>query len=198
MSPPMGHREDLLDGAADCLYTKGFGRTTARDVVAVSGTNLASIGYHFGSKDALLTEAAVRGAGEWSQALYAALGRVDPGASPDERVEQAWSAIVELFRTDRKLWTTYVESLAEAARSPRLHDALVGAQRESREELASMFHALPEDAEEADRHARVLGGFYQSLLTGLMVQWVLDPDTAPTGAEVAEAIRVLVGSAELA
>ena len=64
MSPPMGHREDLLDGAADCLYTKGFGRTTARDVVAVSGTNLASIGYHFGSKDALLTEAAVRGAGE--------------------------------------------------------------------------------------------------------------------------------------
>ena len=50
----MGHREELLDGAAQCLYDKGFGRTTARDVVAASGTNLASIGYHFGSKDALL------------------------------------------------------------------------------------------------------------------------------------------------
>jgi AcrR family transcriptional regulator len=194
----MGHREDLLDGAADCLYTKGFGRTTARDVVAVSGTNLASIGYHFGSKDALLTEAAVRGAGEWAQALDAALGRVDPAASPDERVEQTWSAIVELFRTDRKLWTTYVESLSEAARSPRLHAALVGAQRETREELASMFHTLPDETAEADHRTRVLGGFYQALLTGLMVQWVVDPDSAPTGGDVAEALRLLVGSAELA
>jgi hypothetical protein len=130
--------------------------------------------------------------------LDAALARVDPAASPDERVQQTWSAIVELYRTDRRLWTTYVESLAEAARSPRLHDALVGAQRETREELASMFHALPEDAAEADHRTRVLGGFYQALLTGLMVQWVVDPDTAPTGTEIAEAIRMLVGSAELA
>lgn len=30
----MGHREDLLSGAAQCLYEKGFGQTTARDVVA--------------------------------------------------------------------------------------------------------------------------------------------------------------------
>jgi AcrR family transcriptional regulator len=194
----MGHREDLLDGAADCLYTKGFGRTTARDVVAVSGTNLASIGYHFGSKDALLTEAAVRGAGEWAEVLDGALGRVDPTASPDERVQQTWKSVVDLFRTDHKLWTSYVESLAEAARSPRLHDALVGAQRDTREELASMFHALPEDPAEADRRTRVLGGFYQALLTGLMVQWVVDPDTAPTGDDVAEALTTLVGSPELA
>ncbi|MCF7551638.1 MULTISPECIES: TetR/AcrR family transcriptional regulator [Pseudonocardia] len=194
----MGHREDLLDGAADCLYTKGFGRTTARDVVAVSGTNLASIGYHFGSKDALLTEAAVRSAGEWAGVLDAALGRVDPTATPDERVQQTWRSVVDLFHSEHKLWISYVESLAEAARSPRLHDALVGAQRDTREELASMFHALPDDPREADHRSRVLGGFYQALLTGLMVQWVVDPDTAPTGDDVAEALRMLVGSAELA
>ncbi|CAM5312755.1 hypothetical protein SALBM135S_06103 [Streptomyces alboniger] len=50
--------EDLLEGAKRCLLAKGFVRTTARDIVVV-GTNLASIGYHYGSKDALLVEAFV-------------------------------------------------------------------------------------------------------------------------------------------
>lgn len=53
----MGHREDLLEGAKRCLLAKGFARTTARDIVKESGTNLASIGYHYGSKDALLAQA---------------------------------------------------------------------------------------------------------------------------------------------
>jgi AcrR family transcriptional regulator len=193
----MGHREDLLDGAADCLYQKGFGRTTARDVVAVSGTNLASIGYHFGSKEALLTEAAVRATNRWAETLDGALARVDPAGSPQDRVEQTWRAIADLYDTDRKTWVTYVESLAEAARSPRLHEAMVGAQHETREELASMFHALPDDPAEADHHTRVLGGLYQALLTGLMVQWTVDPEGAPTGAEIAEGLRMLVNSSEL-
>ena len=73
----MGHREELLDGAAQCLYDKGFGRTTARDVVGASGTNLASIGYHFGSKDALLTEALLKATAGWSEELDRALAEPD-------------------------------------------------------------------------------------------------------------------------
>jgi AcrR family transcriptional regulator len=184
----MGHREDLLDGAATCLYEKGFGRTTARDVVAASGTNLASIGYHFGSKEALLTEAAVRAAGEWTEQLDAALAEVDPAGTPEQRVERTWSAIVALRGSAP--WVTYVESLAEASRSPQLRAALVADQHQTREELASMFHALPDDHAEADRRTRVLGGFYQALLTGLMVQWIVDPEGAPTGSEIGEALRL--------
>ena len=55
----MGHKEDLLAGAKQCLREKGYANTTARDIVAASGTNLASIGYHFGSKDALMTQAII-------------------------------------------------------------------------------------------------------------------------------------------
>ena len=40
----MSHREDLLAGAVQCLREKGYAHTTARDIVAASGTNLASIG----------------------------------------------------------------------------------------------------------------------------------------------------------
>lgn len=63
----MGHREDLLEGAKRCLLAKGFVRTTARDIVKESGTNLASIGYHYGSKDALLTQAFVELVQEWGE-----------------------------------------------------------------------------------------------------------------------------------
>ena len=55
----MGHREDLLEGAKKCLLEIGYANTTARDIVAASGTNLASIGYHFGSKEALMTQAII-------------------------------------------------------------------------------------------------------------------------------------------
>ena len=42
--------------------------------------------------------------------------------------------------------------------------------------------------------ARVVGSFYLALLNGLMVQWLLDPDQAPTGHDVAEALRNIVVS----
>ena len=47
----MGHKEDLLAGAKQVLIERGYSNTTARDVVAASHTNLASIGYHYGSLD---------------------------------------------------------------------------------------------------------------------------------------------------
>ncbi|ANZ16110.1 hypothetical protein O1L44_09285 [Streptomyces noursei] len=37
--------------------------------------------------------------------------------------------------------------------------------------------------------ARIVGSFYQALLTGLMVQSLVRPDAMPTGADLAEAVR---------
>lgn len=189
----MGHREELLDGAAQCLYDKGFGRTTARDVVAASGTNLASIGYHFGSKDALLTEALLKATAGWAEELDRALAEPDatPTADPQRRVEDTWSRVIGLFASERRLWSTHVEALAQADRLPELRDSLVAAQREAREGLALTFHTLPDDPDAADRRVHVLGAVYQALLTGVMVQWLLDPDTAPSGVDVAEGLQAM-------
>lgn len=194
----MGHREELLDGAAQCLYEKGFGRTTARDVVAASGTNLASIGYHFGSKDALLTEALLAATTAWSEELDRALAEPDGAgpADPDRRVSDTWGRVVGLFSTQRRLWATHVEAHAQAQRLPELRAALVEAQREVREGLALTFHTLPDDPEAADRRAHVLGTVYQALLTGVMVQWLLDPDSAPTGVDIADGLREIAGRAD--
>lgn len=87
----MGHREDLLEGAKKCLVEKGFVRTTARDIVSASGTNLASIGYHYGSKDALLTQAFIALMEEWGEGFQGSLA--GEGGSL-ERFRALWDGVL--------------------------------------------------------------------------------------------------------
>ena len=71
----MGNREDLIAGAKRCLIEKGYAHTTARDIAAASGVSLAAIGYHFGSKDALMNQAVYESVGEWADEVPARPGR---------------------------------------------------------------------------------------------------------------------------
>ena len=102
----MGHRERLLAGARRCLFERGYARTTARDIVAASGTNLASIGYHFGSKEALLNAAMIEAIDEWGEELKGALiTDADVGSmDPIERFESIWTRVIESFEAHRPLW----------------------------------------------------------------------------------------------
>lgn len=52
----MGNREKLLEAARQCLFAKGYERTTVRDLASAAGVSMAAIGYHFGSKEALLNQ----------------------------------------------------------------------------------------------------------------------------------------------
>src|SRR5215216_6791081 len=98
----MGHKEDLLEGAKKVLIERGYPNTTARDVVAASQTNLASIGYHYGSLDKLLTQAMVEMMGEWGEKFAAAsTEQKDKGA--EARFRAVWKALFELFDTETPL-----------------------------------------------------------------------------------------------
>lgn len=46
-------RERLLDAAEELIATKGYSRTSLRDVTSAAGANLAAVNYHFGSKAGL-------------------------------------------------------------------------------------------------------------------------------------------------
>ncbi|MGC2657956.1 MAG: helix-turn-helix domain-containing protein, partial [Bryobacteraceae bacterium] len=61
----MGNRDALLLAAKSCLLEKGYLRTTARDIASSAGVSLAAIGYHFSSKEALLTEALLLAFEDW-------------------------------------------------------------------------------------------------------------------------------------
>jgi AcrR family transcriptional regulator len=186
----MGNREKLLAGAKRCMYEKGFARTTARDLVASSGTNLASIGYHFGSKEALLTEAMMEALGEWGAELEHMLSTDAEGGS-FEQLEETWARLIESFATHRALWFATFDAFSEAERSPVLRQTLAEGYEHSRPWMASLF--LKVDRSEVDeRTARTVGSFLLALQAGLAAQWLLDPENSPSAADVAEGLRRII------
>jgi AcrR family transcriptional regulator len=203
----MGHREDLLAGAKRCLLEKGWSRTTARDIVAASGANLASIGYHYGSKDALMREALFAAMGEWADdverslreearsregsgaAAGSAVERSEPGQAA--RFEAGWTRMLELFGKHQALWRVQLEAVMRAEGDPELRAAFGQAQPEGRKGLVALFRGIPED-EVDEESARVLGSFYMTLVGGMAVQMAIDPDGTPGAGELTEAMRRIV------
>jgi AcrR family transcriptional regulator len=186
----MGHREDLLEGAKRCLLEKGFVRTTARDIVRESGTNLASIGYHYGSKDALLAEAYVA-LMERLGASYGAPGAADGSGAPAgsaERFRDVWTSVIRSFPESRAIWMLSFEFIFQGDRMPEVRRLLIEAQKEGRSGMIPLFSDVPEsDLDQATVETE--GRLYQTLLQGLMVQWVFDPDSATGADQLAEGLR---------
>ncbi|MGQ4389807.1 TetR/AcrR family transcriptional regulator [Streptomyces sp. SAS_270] len=188
----MGHRDALLQGAKQCLAEKGYARTTARDIVAASGTNLASIGYHYGSKEALLNEALIQANIEWGEALKTALARGERGVAAGDRTEALWTKVTELFGEHRGLWAANFEAITQAGHSLEVRAALARGMVEAQYGLGDF--VPPGTAQERDESlARAVGLFHQALITGVMAQWLIDPESAPTGRDLSLALQALSG-----
>jgi AcrR family transcriptional regulator len=188
----MGNREDLLAGARRCLEEKGWARTTVRDISAAAGVSMAAIGYHFGSREALLNAALVEAMREWGEEIGAAMAAVDSsGAAPAERFEALWEQLIASIGEHRTLWLANLEAMVQAEHSPELRDQLVAGQREGRRGMAA--HLVGGDeADIPEREVRTVGSVHLALLLGVMAQWLNDPEQSPTGAEVLAGLRTLV------
>ncbi|WP_329613737.1 TetR/AcrR family transcriptional regulator [Streptomyces brevispora] len=190
----MGHREDLLEGAKRCLLEKGYARTTARDIVAASGTNLASIGYHYGSKEALLNLAFIKVTEEWGDLLTdgpdgAAAGE-DVTRAPLDQFRETWERVIGSYEQTRSVWQLQMEVISRIDTDPELQKALAGPQREGRNGLAE--NMLGIDPETDPEKARVAGLFCQALLAGVMVQWMMDRDSAPSAQDLTDGLKVVL------
>ncbi|MDX3855552.1 TetR/AcrR family transcriptional regulator [Streptomyces sp. AK02-01A] len=186
----MGHREDLLEGAKRCLLEKGYARTTARDIVAASGTNLASIGYHYGSKEALLNKAFVAVAEEWSDSVGPRRSAAEPSDDPLERLAAVWEEVIGAFEQSKALWKLQFEIVSRLEREPELQKALAGPQLAARHGLAKSFRAI--DPEKDPEKARLVGTVCQAMLTGVMAQWLIDPETAPGAQDLTDGLRAIM------
>lgn len=186
----MGNREALLAGAKRCIVEKGYAHTTARDIVAASGTNLASIGYHFGSKDALLDAAILDSFDDWDADIEAAL-RDRPDGAPVDRLAAFLDVLIEKVRTDRAMVAASVQWVAQVEFSAtvrgQLAEAFAGARRSFAEVLLGM-------EEVGDETALAVGSLGLALVNGLVLQWLVDADRAPSGREVAAALRAMVSA----
>jgi len=181
----VGHREQLLAAARRLLDERGYAHITARDLVAASDTNLASIGYHFGSKAALLNEAIEASFADWADQL-AAIVMSDPDATPLQRASSTWVAALERLPGQHSILQSYVEALAQALRVPELRAQLAEHYRRARGRVAALVAAsLGADWPADDPRCIAVATLMIAACDGLALQSLLDPDGKPTPDDLA-------------
>jgi AcrR family transcriptional regulator len=183
-----GHGEALREAARELVRTKGLARTTARDLVSASGTNLRSIGYHFGSKDALMAEVLSRLCTEWNEAPIAA-SRADRSSPPQERMINAVRAMLAAHAEKLDDFYVYLESVTEARHNPELAGLLVSLQSKSFDEIAE---AIGDGVPDLDPPLlRWLARLLVAIHDGLALQLAVAP--APEMEPLDDVIAALAG-----
>jgi AcrR family transcriptional regulator len=194
----VGNREALLDAAKRCLFEKGYANTTARDIATSAGTSLAAIGYHYGSTEALLNAAMIEAMGEWGEQLAVTLAQEAPDDADDKDAdalagfERFWTRVIESFEGQRKIWAASFELFALVDRVPELRRQLAEANEEARLGLGEVFGGLDPATDLA--RTRAVGSFYQALISGIVAQWLIDPERAPTAGEITEGLRIVAAT----
>ena len=187
----MSQREDLIRGARQCIADKGYARTTARDITAASGANLASIGYYFGSKDALLNAAVLEAFDEWGDAVEEAMTDL-PEDPPLTRLECFLESFAASLPARRATLAASVQAMAQAEHSDDIRQQIAASHDEGARSLAALvLNVSPEVIGDEDR---AVGSFVLSLLNGFALQWYISPDTAPSAADLATTVKRLIPS----
>lgn len=195
----MGHRERLMAGARRLLAERGYARITSRDLAAAADAPLGTINYHYGSKEALLNAALLEALHEWGDRTVPPPG---PAADGDdaERLDRMWSDIIESVAADRPMLVAAVEAYAQAERSSDIRQQIAEALERARPRMARELHDIDAagDGQGDERTARAIGSVHMALITGLVHQWLVDPDRAPSAADLALGLRAIARRLESA
>jgi AcrR family transcriptional regulator len=180
VSPQRSNRASLIKGTLLCLEKLPPERVTARAITEASGANLASIAYHFGSKDNLVTEAVIEGLDRWLAEVTASLGNLD-SQDPVERYRLAGEAIEASRRRHAGLARNFIGALAKAQHDARIRQLLADGFRRTRPAVAAL---LGLGSDQAGEDA---AGLILALFNGLLFQALLDPDLAIEGGRMRKA-----------
>lgn len=179
------NRAALLHGARACLDQRGYARTRARDVAAAAGVSTAAIGYHFGTTEALLLEALTQGLEEWSATLDDRLRSV-PDQPLRGRLTATWGSVIESFEGYRGVLAASFELIAQAEEDSELGDGLRRTVEDARRGLATQMLGI--DPEADPERATRTGAACYAILSGLLVQWLVDPHGMPDAEALADGL----------
>jgi AcrR family transcriptional regulator len=169
MSPQVSNRDALLEGALQCLEELGYGEVTTRDIAQAAKANVASITYHFGSKDALIAEALAEGFRRWLAEFTSEVTRTG-AANREARLQSAVRALGESIKSHAGMARAFIAALSRAPHDEHLRDLLGASYRETRTSIAA-FLELGEGEQ-----GELLAGILIAMFDGLLIQWLIDPE----------------------
>lgn len=185
LSPQRSNRAALIEGTIRCLDRLPADQVTARAIAKESGANLSSINHHFGSKDALITEAIVTGLDRWLEEISNRLSSIGP-KHPWTRFLTAAEAVESTRRNHGRLATSFVAALARAPHDPAVRSVIRRGVSRTRPEIARLID-LGEDEVGSDAGGLVLSMFY-----GLLLQDLIDPELGIEGTRLEQAMLRLI------
>jgi AcrR family transcriptional regulator len=179
------HHSRLLEAARRLLRERDYGNITARELVAASDTNLGSIVYHFGSKEALLNEAIGLALEEWAERIGAAT-RASAEAGIGELMMKTLGAVLDDYETIRPYYLAYIAALARSVHSPALREQLAAHYERQRVRVARWIaDALGERV--APEQARRVASLMIATADGMLIQRFTDERQTATSQQVAAA-----------
>ena len=184
-------KDRLLQGALTCIAQQGYAATSSRDIARAAGANVASINYHFGSKDTLVNAALSQCFGMWNQRVEQAF-EAAAGLAPRDQLGAILHAAIDSFADLRSSVHACVESYAPALRSQELRERLAAGYagvRESAVRLATQH--MGDVGMAAPQNLAAIASVLMAVCDGLMLQWIADPQATPNAAETLDALSAL-------
>lgn len=166
-------REQILLAAWDVLSQVGFEKITTRRIAEAAGINIATLHYHFGSKEAVLTET-LRYAQRWTdQQMRAA---VTGSRTPEEALERAFAQAWNLMT--KRPGALRFDLAVRGFRDPEArHEALgvYGAYRRFIEEIIEG-HIATGGSLGADLTPQTLANYVVTVIDGVVFHHTLSGD----------------------
>jgi AcrR family transcriptional regulator len=191
LSGDTGSKDRLRRAALNCIAVRGYAATSSRDIAREAGANVASINYHFGSKEALVTEALGECFGMWNQRVENTFVAA-AGLAPHDQLAAILHAAIDSFAELRSSVHACVETYAPALRSDELRERMAAGYatvRESAVRLASK--AMQDGGMPVPDNLAAIASVLMAVCDGLMLQWIADPDAPPNAAETLDALGAI-------
>ena len=176
------------------MRERGIAGTTSREITAIANANLASITYHFGSKDQLVAEALFD---EIERRVRPALDSFDgPSTATDALLRVVQQLLAEFERTKDDA-VVYLEALLLATRDPDYRDRALALTASIGTHLSDLIEALrtegvvPPWVDPAAMASLVL-----AVANGIVLQSELDPDGADPAAMAGQFASLLLAAAQ--
>jgi AcrR family transcriptional regulator len=191
LSGDISSRDRLRRAALQCIAQRGYAATSSRDIAREAGANVASINYHFGSKETLVTEALGECFGIWNERVESAFVAA-AGLAPHDQLAAILRAAIDSFDELRSSVHACIETYAPALRSEELRERMAAGYatvRESAVDLAAK--AMRDGGMPVPENLAAIASVLMAVCDGLMLQWIADPDAPPNAAETLDALGAI-------
>jgi hypothetical protein len=100
----------------------------------------------------------------------------DPGQDALERFERFWARVIDSFQASSQVWLATFDIFTVAQRDPEVRAAVAEGLEDGRRLWARLLYGVGDTDEEK---VRAIGSLHQALVSGVLVQWLIDPGRAP-------------------